>query len=46
MPITNHNQLNHNEITDRENNINTTEQKTQYLSRFQNEIGSKSPLSS
>ena len=41
MPITNHNQLNHNEITDRENSINTTEQKTQHLSRLQNEIGSK-----
>ena len=41
MPITNHNQLNHNEITDQENNINTTEQKTQHLSRLQNEIGSK-----
>ena len=41
MPITNHNQLNHNEITDRENNINTTEQNTQHLSRLQNEIGSK-----
>ena len=41
MPITNHNQLNHNEITNQENNINTTEQKTQHLSRLQNEIGSK-----
>ena len=41
MPITNHNQLSHNEITDQENNINTTEQKTQHLSRLQNEIGSK-----
>ena len=41
MPITNHNQLNHNEITDQENNINTTEQSTQHLSRLQNEIGSK-----
>ena len=41
MPITNHNQLNHNEITDQENNINTTEQKAQHLSRLQNEIGSK-----
>ena len=41
MPITNHNQLNHNEITDQENNINTTEQNTQHLSRLQNEIGSK-----
>ena len=41
MPITNHNQLNHNEITDQENNINTTEQNVQHLSRLQNEIGSK-----
>ena len=41
MPITNHNQLNHNEITDQENNINTTEQSAQHLSRLQNEIGSK-----
>ena len=41
MPITNHNQLNHNEITDQENNINTTEQSSQHLSRLQNEIGSK-----
>ena len=41
MPITNHNQLNHNEITGQENNINTTEQSTQRLSRLQNEIGSK-----
>ena len=41
MPITNHNQLNHNEITDRENSINTTEQQTRHLSRLQNEIGSK-----
>ena len=41
MPITNHNQLNHNEITDQENNINATEQETQHLSRLQNEIGSK-----
>ena len=41
MSITNHNQLNHNEITDQENNINTTEQNTQHLSRLQNEIGSK-----
>ena len=41
MPITNHNQLNHNEITDQENNINTTEQSPQHLSRLQNEIGSK-----
>ena len=41
MPITNHNQLNHNEITGQENNINTTEQNVQHLSRLQNEIGSK-----
>ena len=41
MPITNHNQLNHNEITDQENNINTTEQNTQHLTHLQNEIGSK-----
>ena len=41
MPITNHNQLSHNEITGQENNINTTEQSAQYLSRLQNEIGSK-----
>ena len=41
MPITNHNQLNRNEITGQENNINTTEQNTQHLSRLQNEIGSK-----
>ena len=41
MPITNHNQLSHNEITDQENNINTTEQSAQHLSRLQNEIGSK-----
>ena len=41
MPITNHNQLNHNEITDQENNINTIEQNAQHLSRLQNEIGSK-----
>ena len=41
MPITNHNQLSHNEITGQENNTNTTEQKTQHLSRLQNEIGSK-----
>ena len=41
MPITNHNQLNHNEITDQENNINTAEQSAQHLSRLQNEIGSK-----
>ena len=41
MPSLSPNQLNHNEITDQENNINTTEQKTQHLSRLQNEIGSK-----
>ena len=41
MPSLSPNQLNHNEITDQENNINTTEQKAQHLSRFQNEIGSK-----
>ena len=41
MPITNHNQLNHNEKTDQENNINTIEQSAQHLSRLQNEIGSK-----
>ena len=41
MSITNHNQLNHNEITDQENNTNTTEQNIQASSRFQNEIGSK-----
>ena len=41
MPSLSPNQLNHNEITDQENNINTTEQNTQHLSRLQNEIGSK-----
>ena len=41
MPITNHNQLNHNETTNRESDTNTTEQSTQHLSRLQNEIGSK-----
>ncbi len=41
MPSLSPNQLNHNEITDQENNINTTEQSTQYLSRLQNEIGAK-----
>ena len=41
MPNLSPNQLNHNEITDQENNINTTEQNTQHLSRLQNEIGSK-----
>ena len=41
MPSLSPNQLNRNEITGQENNINTTEQKTQHLSRLQNEIGSK-----
>ena len=41
MPSLSPNQLNHNEITDQENNINTTEQSAQHLSRLQNEIGSK-----
>ena len=41
MPITNHNQLNHEETIRQESDINTTEQKTQHLSRLQNEIGSK-----
>ena len=41
MPSLSPNQLNHNEITDRENNINATEQNTQHLTRLQNEIGSK-----
>ena len=41
MPSLSPNQFNHNEITDQENNINTTEQKTQHLSRLQNEIGAK-----
>ena len=41
MPITNHNQLNHNETTNRESDTNTIEQSTQHLSRLQNEIGSK-----
>ena len=41
MPSLSPNQLNHNEITDRENSINTTEQSAQHLSRLQNEIGSK-----
>ena len=41
MPSLSPNQLNHNEITDQENNINTTEQNVQHLSRLQNEIGSK-----
>ena len=41
MPSLSPNQLNHNEITGQENNINTTEQNAQHLSRLQNEIGSK-----
>ena len=41
MPSLSPNQLNHNEITNQENNINTTEQSTQNLTRLQNEIGSK-----
>ena len=41
MPGLSPNQLNHNEITDQENNINTTEQNTQHLTRLQNEIGAK-----
>ena len=41
MPSLSPNQLNHNEITDQENNTYTTEQNTQHLSRLQNEIGSK-----
>ena len=41
MPSLSPNQLNHNEITDQENNINTTEQSAQHLSHLQNEIGSK-----
>ena len=41
MPSLSPNQLNHNEITDQENNTNTTEQSAQHLSRLQNEIGSK-----
>ena len=41
MPSLSPNQLNHNEITGQENNINTTEQSAQHLSRLQNEIGSK-----
>ena len=41
MPSLSPNQLNHNEITDRENSINTTEQSAQHLSRLQNGIGSK-----
>ena len=41
MPSLSPNQLNHNEITGQENNINTAEQSAQHLSRLQNEIGSK-----
>ena len=41
MPSLSPNQLNHNEITNQENNINTTEQNAQHLSRLQNEIGSR-----
>ena len=41
MPATNHNQINHEEITSQENDINTTERNTQASSRLQNEIGSK-----
>ena len=41
MPSLSPNQLNHNEITGQENNINTTEQSAQHLSRLQNEIGAK-----
>ena len=41
MPITNHNQLNHNETTNRESDTNTTERNAQAPSRLQNEIGSK-----
>ena len=41
MPSLSPNQLNRNEITGQENNINTTEQNAQHLSRLQNEIGSK-----
>ena len=41
MPITNHNQLNHEETIRQESGINTTEQSAQHLSRLQNEIGSK-----
>ena len=41
MPITNHNQLNHEEIIRQEDGINTTERNIQAPSRFQNEIGSK-----
>ena len=41
MPSLSPNQHNRNEITGQENNINTTEQNAQHLSRLQNEIGSK-----
>ena len=41
MPITNHNQLNHEETIRQESGINTTERNTQAPSRLQNEIGSK-----
>ena len=41
MPSLSPNQLNHNEITDQENNINAAEQSAQHLSRLQNEIGAK-----
>ena len=41
MPITNHNQPNHEEIIRQENDINTTERNAQAPSRLQNEIGSK-----
>ena len=41
MPITSHNQPNHEEIIRQENDINTTERNAQAPSRLQNEIGSK-----
>ena len=41
MPSLSPNQLNRNEITGQENNINTMEQNAQHLSRLQNEIGAK-----
>ncbi|RYC73373.1 hypothetical protein [Candidatus Nanosyncoccus nanoralicus] len=41
MPSLSPNQLNPEERIDQENDTNTTEQKTQHLSRLQNEIGSK-----
>ena len=41
MPSLSPNQLNRNEITGQENNINTTERNAQAPSRLQNEIGSK-----